>query len=63
MICLFFSAECADGEMRLAGSNQGFEGRVEVCLKGVWGTVCHDNWDAKDATVVCRHLLQPTTSM
>ena len=36
-----------------AGSN---EGRVEVCVNGMWGTVCNSGWDSREATVVCKQL-------
>ena len=37
------------------------EGTVEVCVNAVWGSVCHWDWDYKDAFVVCRQLGYPAT--
>ncbi|KAJ7374478.1 Neurotrypsin [Desmophyllum pertusum] len=45
-----------DGEVRLRGSNEIHEGRVEVKLGGIWGTVSEKDWDIRDGHVVCRQL-------
>ena len=33
-----------------------YEGRVEICFNRVWGTICGNDWDSREATVVCRQL-------
>ena len=42
--------------IRLTGSSNSNEGRVEVFFNGEWGTVCDDFWGLTDDNVVCAQL-------
>ena len=49
--------QCIEDTIRIVGGPNGFEGRVEICIGGVWGQVCGGTgWDSVDAQVVCRQL-------
>ena len=59
------SSGCSHGDIRLVNGETVYEGRVEICINKVWGTVCSTNstnfwsaykWTSKDTNVVCRQL-------
>ena len=47
---------CVNGDVRLANGSTPYEGRVEMCYDGVWGSICDNSWDYEDAAVVCLQL-------
>ena len=59
------SNACTPGDVRLFGGTNKYQGTVEACFYGVWGTVCDDSyyyyywWRSTSnhiATVVCKQL-------
>ena len=56
VLFVYLVVKCKHGDIRLTGRRYSTIGRVEVCQNGIWGTVCSDSFDDKDASVVCRQL-------
>ena len=54
-LCIIFTA-CTHGTVRLVNGVSPLEGRVEVCVNGVWSTVCDDGWCVDTASVVCAQM-------
>ncbi|XP_053597438.1 uncharacterized protein LOC103578371 isoform X2 [Microplitis demolitor] len=48
--------EKLDYGIRLSGSENEHEGRVEVKIMGLWGQVCDDGFGMIDADVICREI-------
>ena len=48
--------EFSAADIRLVGSELSHEGRLEVKVAGIWGTVCDDQFDDVDAGVACSML-------
>lgn len=53
--------DCTDGDVRLADGNIQLEGRPEVCINGVWGSICDSGWTLVDAHAFCTELGYPGT--
>ena len=43
-------------KLRLVEGSTPREGRVEIYFGDSWGSICDDNWDLTDASIVCRQL-------
>ena len=55
--------QCNETDVRLVDGQSHHEGGVEICLNGVWGSVCAERyrwerglWDMREARVVCQQL-------
>ena len=60
LLSLYVAAQnCTNETVRLVDGPVESAGRVEICINGVWGTVCgwdYYDWNNNDARVVCRQL-------
>lgn len=57
LACLLTLSVLASAEdVRLTNGDRTGDGRLEVNIDGHWGLVCGDNFDMKDAHVVCKQL-------
>lgn len=53
---------CIHGNVRLQG-NVSTEGRVEVCVDNIWGTICETDWNTIASAVVCIQLGLPSSGI
>ena len=51
--------DCNNQTIRLVGGATSWEGRVEVCADGRWGTVCDEGWTNQSADLMCTHFGYP----
>ena len=56
-MCVCLEPEgCIEGSVRLSGGDIEQEGIPEVCVNGVWGSICDNGWSSLDGRVVCKQL-------
>ena len=63
ILALLVLSGCSDGDVRLINGTTSYEGRVEICYNGIWGSICDSSWDDWDAAVVCLQMGFQGTSM
>ena len=47
---------CSNGQLRLIDGLVDQEGRLEVCVGGVWGGICGSLFGQSDAYIACKEL-------
>lgn len=50
------SIPCEEGSTRLVDGYLEQEGRLEICINGIWSTICDTGFEAQDALVACSTL-------
>ena len=49
-------SNCTDFDVQLVDGNIPNEGKVQVCINGVWGLLCSNSVDQNDMRVVCSQI-------
>ena len=50
---LSMAADCSNGDVSLVGGSNSMEGRVEMCIRNIWTSVC-SSLSRDEERVVCR---------
>ena len=57
LLCVCSEPEgCLEGSVRLSSGDIEQEGIPEVCVNGVWGSICDSGWSSTDGRVICKQL-------
>ena len=48
--------DCTDYDVQLVNGSTPNEGKVLICINGVWGTLCDNSINNVDAAVICNQL-------
>ena len=61
LLMVSFKGICTHGKLRLMDGASQYDGRIEICNRGVWGTICGSGiMDDSIASVVCKALNLPS---
>ena len=55
-------SNCTDFDVRLVDGDSPNEGKVQICVNGVWGLLCSRSVDSNDARVICSQVGYTTES-
>ena len=58
----YCGGQCTNGSIRLVDGSSAHEGRIEVCIRGYWGTVCANGFSNNEASVACKQFGLPQNS-
>ena len=51
-----YIALCRNGDLKVVGGKNDFEGRLEICFDQRWTAIVGDGWRDADTKVACRQL-------